>query len=1035
VASRTSRTVSVPPETHVTYSRQYRRCGRPNCATCRDGRGHGPYWYAVWREEGRLRHRYLGATLPSGIALEASSAAQQPLRVRTLGAFAVWRGDVELPAEGWRRRKAAALFTALLSSPSQIAAREQVCEWLWPETDPAAATRNLHGAVRQVRLLLGDAESVRLQGEMVRLVAPVTDPDWLDAAAFERAARAAMAGREVEACRAALARYRGEYLPDQPYADWVLGRRESLRSLHLALLLHAADLCGAIGEGGQAEEHLRAILAIDPCSEEAAARLMVVLAGAGRPAEALAVYKDLAVTLARELDMMPSPDLKELQARILAHQEAPTAALVLPRREAKARSTNLPVALTSLIGREDERRQVRGLLARSRLLTLTGAGGAGKTRMALATAGELIDGYADGIWLVELAAIGAGDDTGPVQRAVAAALGLREEPGRTIAETLSDFLAPRTLLLVLDNCEHLVEASAAVSAMLLSVCPGLRILATSREPLGVSGETVYGVPSLAVPPATADAEDLYRYSASALFIDRAQAQQPGFAVTATNATAIAQICAALEGIPLAIELAAARAGTLGVESMAARIDERLRLLTGGPRTALPRQRTLRATLDWSYNLLSGAERTVLGRLSVFAGGCSLEAAEAVCAGGSIAAEDVLDLLERLVRHSLVLSDPAGGVLRYHQLEMVREYGREHAAASGERDRLGRQHLHWCLALAEQGWTQDRSAGYPSWLQRLELDHDNIRAALAWAMAEGGDPEAGIRLMGALCDFWHRRGHLNEGRRWLDHALRLLETGALKVPLKGRARVLYGAALLANYQGASAPAVAMQSEVLAIAQELGDPIEIARAMHNLGVMLFGHGEYDRAASLLGENLQFERERNNRRSIALSLLNLGMATFAQGDLPQARVLHEEGLAIAQELGDLQILATELSNLALLAFVQGDHVEAMERFGRSAALYWELHDPRILADALNGAAVAGVQADPERATLLFGAVQALRETIGVPLAPVYHDLHANAVAAARAALGDTFFAEQLARGRALPLEAAVQCALRVPRESASG
>ncbi|HVA89986.1 MAG TPA: tetratricopeptide repeat protein, partial [Chloroflexota bacterium] len=355
--------------------------------------------------------------------------------------------------------------------------------------------------------------------------------------------------------------------------------------------------------------------------------------------------------------------------------------------------------------------------------------------------------------------------------------------------------------------------------------------------------------------------------------------------------------------------------------------------------------------------------------------------------------------------------------------------------SGESGWLARQHLHWCLALAEQGWTQDRSTGFPFWLQRLELDLDNMRAALAWAMAEGGDPAAGIRLVGALRDLWYRRGHLSEGRRWGDHALRLLETGVVKVPVKDRARVLHGAATLANYQGASARAIALQSEVLDIARALGDPDDIERGTHDLGVMLLSHGDYDRAGALLEESLRLERERNHRRGIAFSLLNLGMVNFARGDLRRARALHEEGLAIAQELGDLQILALEMSHLALLAFCRGDHVEAVEQFGRSAVLHWELGDLRLLADALNGAAVAGVRTDPERATLLFGAVQALRETIGTPLPPAYHDLHANGVATARSTLGDAFFAEQWARGRALPLEAAVQCALPGPREPVSG
>jgi non-specific serine/threonine protein kinase len=396
--------------------------------------------------------------------------------------------------------------------------------------------------------------------------------------------------------------------------------------------------------------------------------------------------------------------------------------------------TNLPISLTSFIGREREIAEVTRLLAgppsESRLLTLTGAGGCGKTRLALRVAGEALGDFPDGVWLVELAALA---DPALVAGAVAMAVGVREVPGRALTESLVDHLRDRTLLLILDNCEHLVAAAAGLADVLLRSCPRLRVLATSREPLGSAGETIWRVPSLTLPPlSAADApllEPLTRYEAVRLFVERARAAVPAFAPSAENAPALVEICRRLDGIPLAIELAAARVRVFSAAQIAARLDDRFRLLTAGPRTALPRQQTLRATVDWSYDLLAEPERALLRRLSVFAGGWTFEAAEAVAAGDGIQTHAVLDLMAQLVDKSLVIAEEQRGAVRYRLLETIRAYARDRLLEAGEAERTRDRHLAYFLGLAEEAEPRLRGAEERVTLDRLEAEHANLQAAL------------------------------------------------------------------------------------------------------------------------------------------------------------------------------------------------------------------------------------------------------------------------------------------------------------------
>ncbi|MGH2405099.1 MAG: ATP-binding protein, partial [bacterium] len=491
---------------------------------------------------------------------------------------------------------------------------------------------------------------------------------------------------------------------------------------------------------------------------------------------------------------------------------------------------NLPIQLTSLVGREWELAEVNRLLPTTPLLTLTGSGGCGKTRLALQVAADVLEEYAEGIWFTDLAPI---SDPALVPQTVASVLSVHEQPGRSILAALTDYLMPKQLLLVLDNCEHLLAACARLSDALLRACPRLRILATSREGVGIAGELTYRVPSLSVPDLRNPSalNGLVQFGAVRLFVERATFAAPAFRLTPQKALTVAQICARLDGIPLAIELAAVRVKAMGVEQIASRLDDRFHLLTGGSRTALPRQQTLRGAIDWSYDLLPKPEAVLLGRLAVFAGGFRLEAVEAVCAGDGVSADDVIELLTHLVEKSLVITEEQDGEEWYRLLETIRQYGLGKLRDAGEEPVLRRRHRDWYLELAERGEIGMQGADQRAWLDRVEREHDNFRAALEWSKSEGGSAEERLRLAGALWFFWFLRGYLSEGREWLEGAL----SAGSGASASARVRALNGAGLLAWRQGDDARAAALGEEGLALCREVDYKLGIGYSLHTLGVV--------------------------------------------------------------------------------------------------------------------------------------------------------------------------------------------------------
>jgi predicted ATPase len=558
------------------------------------------------------------------------------------------------------------------------------------------------------------------------------------------------------------------------------------------------------------------------------------------------------------------------------------------------RTNNLPSELTSLVGRTEAIAELRRLLVSARLLTLTGPGGIGKTRLALALGQTLLPDYQDGVWLVELAALA---DPALVAPTAAAAFGIQES-GMPLLEHLAEVLGRRVMLVVLDNCEHVARGCAELADSLLRSCPGLQILATSRERLDVSGEVIWRVPGLNVPERGRMKDPLRqteKIEAVQLFAERARAAS-GFRLGTHNSGAVTELCRQLEGIPLAIELAAGRTNVLTPQEIAHRVGDLFGVLIGGSRTAPIRQQTMRATLDWSYGLLSDSERTLFNRLSVFAGGWTLEAAEAVCADpkppGLIRTEEVLELIGRLVDRSLVVAEPTeSGSMRYRMLEPLRQYANERLRKKGEDGAVRARHRDWCLALAEAAWPALIGPDQHMWFVRLTREHDNLRAALELTLQEPVDAVPALRLAGGLHWFWWRHGHASEGRAWLARALELDDRlGTSREPAAQHARLdaLKGAAILARGQGEYEAAETFCTAMLALAQEVNDPAAKADALYWGGFNAVALGDSERGSSLIEESLSLWRQVGDPWGMTWPLGQQVGGAASRGDYEQAVAL---------------------------------------------------------------------------------------------------------------------------------------------------
>jgi len=630
---------------------------------------------------------------------------------------------------------------------------------------------------------------------------------------------------------------------------------------------------------------------------------------------------------------------------------------------------NLPRQLTTFIGREREIAEAKRLLAETHLLTITGPGGSGKTRLSLEIGARLLSEYPDGVWLVEFAHLA---DPARVPQVLATALSVREEADRPLLVTLVDHLRPKRVLLLLDNCEHLIDACAGLADTLLRGCPEVKILPSSREALGLTGEVVFRVPPLSLPDSrlVPALERLAEYEAVRLFVDRAIAVKPDFTLTDDTAAAVVQICRRLDGIPLAIELAAARVRTLSVQQITAHLDERFRLLTGGSRTALPRHQTLRGLIDWSYGLLSEAERELFRRVSVFVGGWTLEASVAVCAGVDVDRYDIVELLGRLVDKSLCLIDGEGSDPRYRLLETIRQYGFEKLAETSEGQVVRARHRDFYLGFAEDAEPRLQGPEQVAWLQRLEADHDNLRAALRWSL-DCDETEAALRLGSALSLFWDTHGYVREGREWLDELLAHARERPTSTVTARRAlgKVLDAASRTRARWSEFPQATEFLTQGLAVWRELGDKRGIAEALNNLAVGATQSGDRVRARVLVAESLALFRELSDKRGTAHALNNLAEILRGDGDLPGARALFEESVPLFEAIEERRGLSHALDNLGGILTAQGDYGPAEALYSRSRRLAEELGDNHAVATALRSlGGVAHHRGDHERARSFY-------------------------------------------------------------------
>lgn len=723
--------------------------------------------------------------------------------------------------------------------------------------------------------------------------------------------------------------------------------------------------------------------------------------------------------------------------------------------------TNLPAPLTSFIGREKEQSDIIQLLSKHRLVTLTGSGGVGKTRLSIKVGDQVLGSYAHGVWLVELAPI---LDPLLVPRTTAIAIGLRDEPQQPVIDMLSDYLREKKMLVILDNCEHLIDACTQVADALLKRCPGLNILATSREVLGVLGEAIYRVPSLALPDLQPLPSTFRDFESVKLFEERAQLAQFDISLTHQNASSVAQICHRLDGIPLAIELAAAKVRVFSTEQIAKQLDESFNLLTSGSRTELPHHQTLRATIEWSYDLLTEPEQRLFRRVCVFVGGFTLEAAEEICGDEGLNRNDIFDLLGHLMDKSLINVEQVitTADTRYRMLETIRQYGLEKLWQADEDSKIRTRHLEFFLKLAEQTEPKLLTSEQEIALAKLDAEYDNLRSALEGAMES--NPVRALQLAAALSQFWEVRGYIREGRIAIERALQHAhdaprEVRANGLQWKGKLAARQGDYVqakapleesldlwrelgnkrgLANslrifgnvvwVQGDYASAQASYEESLALLQEIGDKRGIALVMNNLGNVVIRRGDYATARRYEEESVAIFRELGDKVSLVMALNNLGVVAEEQGDKVAARRFYEESITISRELGEKSFVVYALNGLAHVIYLQGDLINAGHYYRESLVVSQEIGEQRVIAYCLEGfAKVAARQGNAKNASHLFGAADALRQAIGAPLDPAERAELDQNVIATRNQLGAKKFELAWAEGRVMTMEQAIEFALK--------
>lgn len=703
-----------------------------------------------------------------------------------------------------------------------------------------------------------------------------------------------------------------------------------------------------------------------------------------------------------------------------------------PLRSLEVLPNNLPAQITSFIGREQDIVKIKTAIERFRLVTLTGPGGTGKTRLSIQVAAEVLEKFIDGIWLVELATV---SDSAEVLATVAAALGLREEAERTLDETVLGYLRSKKLMLILDNCEHLVATCAALAERLLRSAPNLKILASSREALGIGGESTYPVLSLSLPDFFSErwsAQSIIarasEFEALRLFVERAAAVQPGFQLTTENALTLAKICWRLDGIPLAIELAAARVKMLTPEQIHRRLDDRFRLLSSGGRTVMPRQQTLTALIDWSHDLLSEKERMLLRRVSVFGRGRTLKALETVCSGDGIEEWEVMDLLQQLIDKSLLSAEQTDfGSSRYFMLESIWEYARNKLIESGEADRVHSRHLDFFLHLAEDSEPKLRGTEQAEWIEKIKAEHINMRLALEWSATTSEAVQRGLRLAGALWRYWEVRSHFKEGR---EHYLDLLARPEALERNAARAKALAGASRLAWCQDDDSIAREFLIECVEIYREIGELREAMLFQSLLGIVESSAGDYIASRTHLLETAEYARGVGDKQILATALSGLGTLANHAGDYATARALKEESLAAYRQIGDKWIISLINWSLSHVVIAQRDFESARSILSESAAIAEQLGNEWLIPYVLEGfGQIAVEQEQGARGAHLFGTAEVLRDRLGIPIPPTERPTYKKMVDRMHAQTSREEFNAAWAAGRASAPDEAIRFALSSP------
>ncbi|HEX2072817.1 MAG TPA: BTAD domain-containing putative transcriptional regulator [Geodermatophilus sp.] len=902
------------------------------------------------------------------------------MEIRVLGPVELVTEHGARPVQGGGERE---LLALLALSAGRVVAVPTLVDALWGEELPANPGNALQLRVSKLRRTLAaagcpEALVTRPPGYLLDV-----DPRRVDALRFAELLAEARAVADADPAaaaglyREALALWRGPALSEFPEARWAGAEAARLTELQLAAREELVDLELAAGRHTDVLAELESLTAAHPLRERLHGRLMLALYRSGRQADALAAYQRAREILDAELGLAPGAELRGLQEAILRQRpELRAPDRVAPARPAPVPAHRLPPRLTSFLGREEDLQRVDRLLRTARLVTVTGPGGVGKTSLAVEAARAAAADFPDGVGFVRLSGVA---DPAQVPHAVLAALDVRDVPTATAEDQLLGHLRDRAVLLVLDNCEHLVDACAVLAERLLESCPRLRLLATSREPLAARGEVQCAIEPLRVPGEDAVAADLAASTAVQLFVERARSALPDLALGDDELPAVAEICRRLDGIPLALELAAARVAALPVGELADRMEDRFALLTAGPRTAEARQRTLRATVDWSHDLLTGPERVLLRRLSVFRGTWTLEAVEAVACGEGPAPAAVVDTLARLVDRSLVVVDREAGP-RYHLLETIREYARERLAESGEADRVARAHVGYLIDLAERAERDLRGDGQARWLRRLALERDDVEAALAWCTEHAADePDAGLRLVGALGWYWYFATRPDGGQR----VAAMLAAAPAGSPA-ARARALQALAVAAR-PGACivhpAPAcAAAAAESRDLFAGLGDDHRAALSATLLAVEAIGGGDPAEAFALLAAaDDEFRRSGDAWCSALVQFVRMELHA-GSGAMAEATRVGNRALAAFRALGDQWGVSAIQFHLGIALHRAGHLEDALAMYEGALSSGREVGPANTIQYALAGAGHVTLQlGDPVRAARLFAESHAVARRLG--------------------------------------------------------